>query len=493
MPMTFGEAMLSLIKKRGLSATTVAQELGFRSRTAFFRILHDESRLPSIEKCLAAAENSKLLSLSGEELSLLREAMRVSELGRYVYEMNRVLHRMIYPVHSAMPADEILVEGVEGVSTFEEIISAPPSGGKFNIIILGRCRKHMMDRFLELTQTHEVEKIVHLFAIDEEDAEDIKIFSTISDIVFSRVYASYYISETNVPVKNWWLRSGILLIDHEDELGQHRTLQLTWLGRNRYLGFIDRSLSVIGYWKMIIENAFGEMVPLKQASGGEGESNDLAHYIEFTDRFRKLEFSRAIYMIKPDLPINCVPADILRENLFSGIDVEPEEMDEQAKALFTRLYKIHQARFDNLFSKKKPTHIVLSPQAMMDFARTGQRTDHFFLGRPYTPQERVKILTHLLNQTRDNPNFSIWMSSSPDLLSDKEVTVYDGYGVAMVKADTSWRIREDCDEIMLESTMLAHHFKSYVFSDVLGRRVMPREACIALLEEMIDAAKASDA
>jgi transcriptional regulator with XRE-family HTH domain len=68
MVMSFGEAMSMLLKKKGLSATTTAQDLGFKSRTAFFRILHDESRMPSIKKCFEAAKESALLALTDEEV-----------------------------------------------------------------------------------------------------------------------------------------------------------------------------------------------------------------------------------------------------------------------------------------------------------------------------------------------------------------------------------------------------------------------------------------
>ena len=126
---------------------------------------------------------------------------------------------------------------------------------------------------------------------------------------------------------------------------------------------------------------------------------------------------------------------------------------------------------------------------MMDFAKTGQRSDHFFLGRPYTVEERVRVLTLLRDQTRDNPNFSIWMLKYEDIVDDKEVTVYDGYGVAMVKADTSWCLEQDHQEVMLESRMLANHLKSYYLSDVLGMAVMTKEESIAVLDEIIEAAK----
>ena len=81
------------------------------------------------------------------------------------------------------------------------------------------------------------------------------------------------------------------------------------------------------------------------------------------------------------------------------------------------------------------------------------------------------------------------MRKNTDIVDDKEVTVYDGYGVALVKADTSWRLEKDHQEVMLESRALAQHFKSYFIGSVLADAVMTKEESIALLDELIEEAK----
>ena len=103
----------------------------------------------------------------------------------------------------------------------------------------------------------------------------------------------------------------------------------------------------------------------------------------------------------------------------------------------------------------------------------------------------MKILTLLRDQTRDNPNFSIYMRKNTDIIDNMEVTVYDGYGVAMVKADTSWRLAHDHQEVMLESRMLAQHFKSYFLTGILENAVMTKEESIRILDELIEIARKS--
>ncbi len=492
MQLTFGEALLDLIRRRGLSATAVAEELGFKNKTAFFRILHDESRLPGIMKCFEAAQRSRMLALSDKEVARLREAVSLSELGRHAYQINAVLREMIYP-QETQDKPQIAIEGIDGVGTLEELLSSLPADGVIRIALIGRCQKDILDRFHRLTQEKRIVEIAHLLAIDEDDAEDLKALAECSGILFSNVYSAYCLNETKRSRKTGWLRSSLIIIvcDHGD--GTCTAVQLGLMGGNRYMGLLDRQSGLVRFYMGMYHSIADQLVPLKIKGDGypPDAAPDLARYVDFTDAFRKLEQNRAIYMIKPDLPINCVPVDILAPMIIDGISSRSPSGDCPPDAQLDRLYAIHKSRVSNIYEKKKPTHIVLNVQAMMRFARTGQRSDHFFLGRPYTSEERAAILTLLRDQARDNPNFFVWFSASENIVSDREMTIYDGYGVAIVKADTSWHLEHDHHEIMLQGKMMNKYFKSYFTSSVLGKAVLPQEQTLALLEEMIKEARMS--
>ena len=487
MLLTFGEAMAELLKKRGLSATAVAKELGFKSRTAFFRILHDESRIPAIEKCFEEAKKSALLALDENEIRQLTIAVWVSRLGKQTYSIHRVLHEMLYPAKYQQQEPQMEIVGLRGIETFEDVIALLPEGGHVEIILAGPCPKHTIDRLHRLTQERQVDSILHLFAIDEEEAEDVRIFSCISDILFSKIYSAYFLNETGRAEKNWWLRSGIILFCYHAQDGSERTVQLTRLNQHRYFCLSAENDSGAVFWKTLFKSYNEQLVPLKRKQ--DDESGDMSSYIRFTKLYQQLELNREIYSVRQDFPINCVPVEILAPPVIEAFaQICPEQVDSFNKQI-ANLYDIHKARVDNLYQKKKVTHIVLNKEAMMRFALTGNRSDHFFLTRPYTPQERVQVLTLLREQTMNNPNFRLWMGKNTDLISDKEITVYDGYGVALVKADTSWRLDQDHQEVLLESAMLAREFKTCFSNCVLDGEIMTKEESIACLDEMIEAAR----
>jgi len=483
--------MLSIIKKRGLSATAIAEDLGFKSRTAFFRILHDESRIPAIKRCYDAAESSSLLALDESEKALLRESIHVSELGKKEYDISRVLHQMVYPA-APIPDEEInsSIEGAGKNDTFEKLLLQMKDKKTATIVILGRCTKRVMDRLYRLTTEAPIRKIVHLFALDEESVEDIKVFSEMSNILFSNVYSVYFLNETGASQKFWWLRSGIILFSFEENNGKKRAFQLTWLGEDSYLFSKEEQFKLKSYWNCMIRNIRDQMVPLKLEATQDSQP-DMQRYVEFTRYYQKLEQNREIYTIRPDFPMNCVPVEILAPPVIDAFaQLCPEEVEDFREQIST-LYDIHKSRVDNLFNKRKVTHIILNVDAMKQFAVTGSRSDHFFSTRPYTPEERVKTLTILRDQAISNPNFNIWMTNHPEIVSDMELTIYEGYGVALVKGGTSWRLDQDHQEVLLESKMLAKHFKSYFMRSVIASAVMTKEESIALLDEMIGIAERS--
>lgn len=483
--MTFGEAMLEVIHQRGLSATAVAEDLGFKNRTAFFRILHDESRGESIRKCFEAAKKSALLALSGEEIDCLREAIRVNELGKKKYGVYRAMHEMIYPA-AQPPSQSVTLEGAE-YATLDELLATMTAWDKITVVIMGRCTRNVMDRLHRLTTEAPVQKIVHAFAFDEEDPEDVKIFTSIANLLFSNVYSLYCLNETGAATKNWWLRSGAILFSCERKNGERFGFQLTPVEQECYLYSQDDPEKFKAFWNGLLRHAQDRIFLLK-GTLGNGQAG-VEQYIDFTRALEQLEHHREIYMIKPDLPINCVPPEILvnlvRESFSQAFPEQEAELD----GLIAQMYAIHDAWVKNLYHKRRATHIVLHVDAMERFARTGNRSDHLFLCRPYTPQERVSVLTLLRDCARDNPNFHIRMSRDESLVRDRELTVYDGYGVALIKADTSWAIHGARDEVMLESKLLASYVKSYIVNNVLAEGVMSREESLAVLDALIEMAK----
>lgn len=481
-PMTFGEKMNSLLRQRGLSASAAAQVLGFRSKTAFFRILHDESRMSSIENCFEAACACEALALTGEEIEELRTAMLVSRIGKYAFGVNSILRRVVSGRKpDPLPLD-IRLDGSERCKTLEQLFDILPSDKTLDILLLGRCSLQILDRLHRLTQEKNVRQIRHDFSIDKSDLRGMEVLADISSILFCPAYTARFIDETGVNQKNWSYHSGMMVISvhHSD---RKDVLLLTKVGEELYYLQRDDTGVLEKYVLRMLDYAADQTQTLKNPIQAEEGTTDIRNYIDFTDRFRELEAGRAIYMIKPDMPINCIPVEVLAPAIVDGFEEAAGcTLEDEAGR---QLYRVHEARVANLYGKKKPTHLILNPEAMMDFARRGQRSDHFFLGRRYLPAERVRVLELMREHAKNNPNFSVWFPKNKNIVIDREITIYDGYGVSIIKPDTSWQLERDHQEVMLENRMLADSFRDHLINELINSEMMTKEESIALLDEMI--------
>lgn len=481
--LTFGEAFAAMIRKRNMSVSSASALLGFSSKTALFRILNGQSKPSSNKKCLEIARKSEAFALTNEEIDELTTALKISIIGKQAYAMQGLLRDLLHPRLPDVSPDPVVIEGMEGADTLGELLDRCAPLADIHIGIFGECPQPVLTQLHGFTQRADVHEIHHLVPMDEQNPEHMRALSSASMILFSPAYSVYAVGKTEYPECNWPFYSGIILLCGTDRQGERLSYQLTPLSNGAYLALMTKQGAVTSLWKRLICDAMDRIRPIKTQCQPDSCSAFPQNYIDFTEEYRNIEHNREIFMMKPDLPFCCISPEIMKPIVQDGFAKNCDSPD--TLALFDRLYEIQKGRFDNMFGKKKVTHLVLNREAMCRFAKTGQREDHFFLGRPYNSQERVAILSHVLNQARDNPYFNVWFSKNPDLVIDKEVTAYENYGVAIIKSNTSWHLEKDHQEIMLESRALASSFREYVLAEIIPGEVMTRAKSLAVLEQLI--------
>ena len=479
--LTFGEAFARILKQRQMSVSAAAAELGFSSKTALFRIINDESKPSSIRKCLDAAIACEALALTGQEIAGLETALKVSAVGKHAYMIVSVLDSILHP-DMDIPEDTSLCGNIP-CTTMSGFFSQLCAEGyeDIRIGVFGSCPEKVFVMLSGFIRKAPVAYIYHAFLLDENRPEDLQVFGKASSMLFSPKYKPHIFTNPE-DACSWVFKSGCIVLTCHDHHGNRTDYQMLPFVGDSYHVSMDSSGKLADFWLQIIRSMPNSFVPVKMdAQNMHGSFSD--SYIEFTKFYERLEHNRELYTIRPDLPFFCTSPDVLRPIITEGFI--RAGMGKEAETLVAELYTIAKKRFDNLFNKKKDTHIVLSRTAMRRFARTGVRSDHFFASRPYTPQERAAIMQHILDQMKNNPHFNIWFSKDPAYIVDKEVTAYDGFGLAIVKGDTTWELDKDHQEILLENKLLASSFKEYMLADILPGEVLSRTRSISLMEQLI--------
>ena len=162
---------------------------------------------------------------------------------------------------------------------------------------------------------------------------------------------------------------------------------------------------------------------------------------------------------------------------------------EEAEQVVGVLSEVHARRFHNIYKKRKATNTILSLEFMERFARTGRQTDHFFALRPYMPEERVRILSHMKDQAQSNPSFKLYFFKpdfAPPLM---EIALYEGEGTLMAKPFTDYNLAGDHAEAMITNEEFCARYKAFFTEDLLARQVMSREETIREMERLIEIAR----
>lgn len=478
---TFPEALAEILKRRKMSASVAAAGLGYSSKTALLRILNGESKPSSYKKCYDAAESSDFLALTQEERAQLERALQVSTFGKKLFIVNSLLQKLLYPpVIEDSPANQA-IEGLEGILTIEELLGCVTDLSDVSIQIFGKCEIPLIHRFSRLAEHESIKGIEQIIAVRAEDPEDYRTVGDSSHIIFSPKYSLYTYTSRKDDLNNWSFHSGIIYITGESA-GKRHLYMLTPMNSECYFCIHETDSSLIRLRDRIIMQAKENIQPIKTSRTYMNDPFPL-NYIQFIDEYRHIEHNREILTIKPDLPFFCIPPDLLFPivlNAFTSVSAL-----EEGDAAMNRLYSIQKSRYDNLFEKNKDTHIILSREAMEHFARTGKREDHFFLIRPYTPQERVVILHTLLEKMYTCPHFHIWYIRNTSIKLNKEITSYENFGLAIVNSGTSWNISSDHQEILLESKLVSSCFSDYFLNHILQDDVYSFKESIEIMKELI--------
>lgn len=477
----FGEVFAVMIKRRGMSVSAAASELGFSSKTALFRILNGQSKSASNRKCMEAACASELFALTQQEIDELERALRIGEMGKQAFAMNQLMHTLVDPPIPSEPLAPVPLMG-GGFGDVTALFDACASLSRIRVDIFGGCSQGMLAALRAFSERADVSGIRHIFAVDNQSTEHIRVLSEAAFVLFCPVYSVYIINETDVQEKNWLFHSGILLLNGVTEGGEQKTYLLTPVREGYHLIVTSRS-EPNALFSSLISEAQEHIQPLKRVLRSASELAFPDNCVEMTAEYALPERDRELYLMKPDLSLSCIPPELMMAVVRDTVEATGHAG--QAKQALERLYTMQRERFNNLFGKKKVTHMVFNLEAMFRFARTGIRADHFRGARPYTPQERVQILQNLRYQMIGNPYFHVWFGKSRDLGSDKEIAAYEGYGVSMIKPDPSRQLDANQRGIILESRTLVSTFKEYLLNDVLPREVFPCEQNLRIVEELM--------
>ncbi len=387
---TLSECIYAWMRAEDVTASQLAERLGYKSKTSLFRLLHDKSNYQS---CVHFCD---LISPSLDECwkGRFRRALLTQKIGKSRHALLEAMNRRLFDGDAAEP-DPSPISG-----------SVPFSRG--TVTVLG-CTLAGADRFIDalLAETDQL-RVIHYFTRRDLFDSPALLPGLIARVV-SMNYSALLLDEAvlygaNVPwnIALWTDENDANILLMNDEECSWQPLP----GGAIQARHIIRSLDALPGTALYRYDHL--------QTGKE--------YIEFTEQNYRMEYNRKALIIKPNPGMQMLPADIVEH---SFIDFLTETLEPVSAARDTLIY-IFEKRVKNFHSRTKPTYLALSLDSMLRFARDGVLDDQFFACRPFTEAERIKII-HALQSFSQKEN--VFVSFLDQKIWPVSAEAYDGPGV----------------------------------------------------------------
>ena len=116
---------------------------------------------------------------------------------------------------------------------------------------------------------------------------------------------------------------------------------------------------------------------------------------------------------------------------------------------------------------------------------TGVLSDHFFVQRAYTVEERRRIIQVLLDAMRKQPYFHVHFLKEGGPPLRYELSFFDGKGVLLMDAYTGYELAADHSEALITLPAFMEGFRQFYVEELLTHHVMTRTETLRTLERLI--------
>lgn len=303
--------------------------------------------------------------------------------------------------------------------------------------------------------------IDHYVTADDDDARTIRLTSDVRRPIMYPNYECYVrVEEKNEQCCYGLARADLMICAWEDGGGElwRDLVVFTAPDRARLMARpgVAGLMNAIGIEKE-------KYMRIKRSYHGVGSLDDYVHMVE---TYAEMERDSAIYAIKPDLCVASVPPDTLRDAALSGGMMTMNDETEQAIERLTRLFE---QRYANLEQKRKRTWLFLKRDAMERFARTGLMSGHFWGLRPFTPEERRRILAEQLRIMRVNPGYRLFFLRGDCGVRDIDVCSCERFGTLISNGSTDYDLSNGYTEVLLGHKKFTRLFESFVQEKLLAQ------------------------
>ena len=465
---SFGECLRRWMRQRGYTNAHLAQLTHEKSGTTISRLVNDQC---TAQRCAIFLEEllANVPDFTPEETSALRRSVEVTRFGKAQFRANQVFETLMTDAQGLSPVSE--------TACWDELLAVltPWAADEpCEVLCFGCFDARVLGTLGALLRREDTEALTvrHYFAEELHVDLIFLLEHTLLMLNDPRYHLISIHGGEGLRASSIAMQDAILL---RNASGATRLI-LPAAGDEPHVQDFGPEADLFGFYERAL--AADEALQHRYSSDfGRGSATD---YVAFLEACLSYENGRSVFHLKPDPGTEYMPVEIVRANFQEWIAQYPEYAyaEEELVELYTR-------RHQSIYGTRRQHFLVLSKDAMTAFARTGRTTDHLFCLRPFTPEERVAILTDLIEQTEHNPNFVLRMLRDPAAMPQHQLIAYEELGLLICDTVTDYSL-ENYSEIFLSSPLAAAQFKTFMMDVVIRDMTENAAETIRFLRGLIE-------
>lgn len=270
------------------------------------------------------------------------------------------------------------------------------------------------------------------------------------------------------------IHADVALIDAEFSEGKHKSYMLVPQSEHAavLLPFPEHHLP----FQRILFPQHDTIYPLEIPQQNE------ENYIQYLRYLQNLERNHGAFLIKADMCLNMIPAEIQLRALQEG----PMSSYPGIKEILAPMYAIEKERFENNRDKKKHQYYLHTYDGLLRFMETGIESDHFWGFRPFTPEERYQILSELYNRAANSPYIHLFFLRPGIHLIPDEIGWYEDRGICFLLPQTHYDIENGHSELLFQDPSFCRFFSGYFRKWICQHYAYSEADSLVMLQNLLE-------
>lgn len=464
--MTFSQCLSSLMEKHQLTLGNLALMIG--SRADLKHILADDATPTKRSRIFEKLKESRLFDKADYEQ--LAHSLEISRLGVERYRFQQATASILL---GKTLADVHVIHTDEGVPLAERL-SVLYAADKIEIICFNSCYHYLFSSLAPLFEDSKRDILLrHYIQSDSTINIAAEYVDVVMPVLFDERYVSFYRVQTvdskipSIGGNQLFIKAiiGNEIIEMYFVFTANKiAYEMPNASASHLFSFIDR----------VLRGAYPQPVPIKETSPYKPDFTSLCM------TFLSHELNRATYYIGSDLCFQQTPTEIAIA-AFRGKGLSS---DQETNRIIERTLSIHEQRYQNQYSKKKPTYRIMTKAGCSRFLETGETADHFVGFRPFTPEERKVIFENMLNAAHANKCFIPLLLRDVGYVHRYNLVCYDKLGVSIDDKNTDYDISSGYRSVFLMLPEFTKQYLSYYMDILVNEKCHTREESLGILEQM---------